>query len=623
MLDLRRQFASRAGLGEDQSLRDARLLANVLASAMFITLLTAAVVWLHARSAAVFFVFGVALLMQIPPWLLLRRGRLMLAAGLLNGLMWLFFATLSMVQGGLASEQVMGHLLVIILAVLLQGVRVGFVFTGLSVLWQGFLAFGLPELKNVYQFIPESFWPRWASVSVFFLMGYILLALTYRNLREALEESRSLEERYRSLFEQSNDAILIRSLDLPFRTLANQRAAQLLGYDLDDLMQISLTNLAVPEEREEDARVLERLLQGEDVPAYERRLLRSDGQQIVAEINASLVRDAAGKPQYLQSIIRDYTRRRESHLRLKATEQRFQALFESTNDGVFLFGLDMINLAVNPQGAAMMGRTPDEIVGRPVMDFTAPEERNQPENVRDALLSGKRLPMYERTMLHKDGSRIIVEISAAMVVDDEGRPLYIQSIARDITWRKKLEEQLTHSLQETEALARTDSLTGLMNRRAVEEYSASQVQRALRENTPLSVVMLDMDDLKEINDTYGHQSGDEALKHFAGLLNHSKRGYDCAGRWAGDEFVLVLPGTRLEDAERMAERLQEMLHQQPLKLDGHAVTLGASIGAADLPLKSGLNYTLDDLVRWADTALYAAKQQGKGQVRLHHHSANP
>ncbi|TAK12574.1 MAG: GGDEF domain-containing protein, partial [Anaerolineae bacterium] len=454
------------------------------------------------------------------------------------------------------------------------------------------------------------------------IMGYILLALTYRNLREALEESRSLEGRYRSLFEQSNDAILIRSLDLPFRTLANVRAAQLLGYDLDDLMQLSLTDLAVPEEREEDARVLERLLAGEAVPAYERRLLRSDGQQIVAEINATLTRDEAGRPQYLQSIIRDITHRRETHMRLVATEQRFHALFESTNDGVFLFGLDMINLAVNSRGAAMMGRTPDEIVGRPVMDFVVPEERQQAVNVRDVLLSGNPLPIYERTMLHKDGSHVIVEISAAMVVDDEGRPLYIQSIARDITWRKKMEEQLTYSLKETEQLARTDSLTGLMNRRAVEEFSFSQIQRALRENTPLSVVMLDMDDLKEINDTHGHQAGDKALKHFASLLNHSKRGYDCAGRWAGDEFVLVLPGTRLADAERMSERLQEMMRQQPLAFEGRSVTLGASIGAAELPLKSGLNYSLDDLVRWADTALYAAKQQGKGLVRLHRHASD-
>lgn len=616
MFELRREFAELLGLSERIANRDARLLARVLASAMLLTVFTGALAWVVSGEPSALYVFSLALLMQLPPWLLLRRGRVKPAAALLCALMWLFFATFSLVQGGLESEQIFGHLLVMILAVLLIGARAGLLFTLLSIGWQVFLGFGLTHLNSIYLLIPREYWPRWASTSVFLLMGYILLVLTYRNLQAALAESRQLEERYRSLFEQSNDAIFIRGLELPFRTYANPRAASLLGYSLEELAERSLADLAAPEEQADDSAMLERLLAGEDLPPYERRLRCSTGGILLTEIRASLVRDGNGRPMYLQSIVRDITDRKRTETRLREIERRYQALFESTNDGVFLLELDLSIAGINLQGASMLGYAPDEMLGRPVAEYVAPEERHQPANVRDVLLGGQVMPIYERTFIRGDGSRLTAEVSTGLVYDDQGRPLYIQSIVRDITWRKKLEDQLTNSLVETEVLARTDSLTGLMNRRAVEEYAEAQINRAYRESTALSVVMLDMDQLKEINDTYGHQSGDEALKLFAELLMSRKRAYDCAGRWAGDEFVLVLPGAHLDEAQAMADRLAETMRSRPLQIGDKPIHLQASVGVATLPLK-GKPVRLDDLVRWADAALYRAKQAGRGQVRVH------
>lgn len=596
---------------------DTRLLANVLAGAILLTIFSGAGMWLASRHIGVLIIYGVAILAQLPAWLLMRRGRVRAGAWLLATLLWLHFTALSTVQGGQGSEQSLGHLLVIILAVVLLGARAGLFFLVLSIGWQLVLAYGLSEWFGLYLLVPQEVWPLWASISVFFVMSYMLLALATHNLRRALDDSRQLEERYRSLFEQSNDAIFIQSLELPFRTSANHRAAQMLGYSVMELSVLSLNDLAPLTDRAEDAALLERLLAGERIPPYERRLSCKAGDEILVEINASLIHDRAGRPMFLQSIVRDISERKQIETELREIQQRYQSLFESTNDAVYLMDLNLIQVATNPQGAEMLGYRMEEIIGRNALDFVVPDEAAPATNVRAALLAGRKVPIYERTMLRKDGSKITAEVSAGLVYGPDGQPLYIQTVLRDITWRKKLEEQLTQSLVETELLARTDALTGLKNRRAVEEYAAAQLQRALREDTPISLVMLDMDQLKKINDTHGHQAGDLALKHFADLLRRAIRPYDVAGRWAGDEFILVLPGARQVAACAMAARLQRTLREQPVQLEGVVMPLQASIGVAAVPPGESRKITLDDLVRWADEALYAAKQNGRGEVRVY------
>lgn len=620
MFDWQYSFEEEQPVGGGEQARSVRLLSGLLAGTILVTIFTGVGFWLSSGETGVLAIFTIALLAQLPAWLLLRRGRLRPAALVLSSLLWLFFATLSMVQGGIESEQSFGLLVVIILAVLMLGARAGLVFTLLSIGWQFFLNLRLPHLNAMYLLVPEEVWPRTVSISIFFLMGYLLIMLAHRNLRLALQEARDLQERYRSLFEQSNDAVFIRGLELPFRTRANQRAAEMLGYSLDELSELALTDLVAAKDRPLDAAALERLLAGEPLPPYELRLVRKSGDEIEAEINSTLIHDRSGQAVFLQSIVRDITARKGIETRLREIEQRYQALFESTNDAVYLMDLDLVHVAVNPQGAAVLGYRPEEMLGRSALDFIAPEEASNPANIRAALLAGKPVPIYERTMLRKDGSRITAEISAGLVYGKEGQPLYIQSVIRDITWRKKLEDRLTHSLMETEELARTDSLTGLKNRRAVEEYAVTELQRAVREGTALSVMMLDMDHLKSINDTHGHQAGDSALQHFAGLLTSGIRAYDCAGRWAGDEFVLVLPGARVNDAEALAERIRQALATQPVMVAGQPLTLQASIGVAALP-EVAASVTLDDLMRWADEALYLAKENGKGGVRLYLPSA--
>jgi diguanylate cyclase (GGDEF)-like protein len=177
----------------------------------------------------------------------------------------------------------------------------------------------------------------------------------------------------------------------------------------------------------------------------------------------------------------------------------------------------------------------------------------------------------------------------------------------------KLEENLTASRQQMEYLALHDGLTGLLNRRALHEHAEAELSRAARSATPFSLILLDVDHFKSINDQYGHAAGDAALRLVANTLTQQVRAYDAVGRWGGEEFLILLPNTALAEARAAAERIREAIEAARLPLvEGGGVRLTASLGVAML----ADHQSLHELTQQADAALYRAKQAGRNQVRL-------
>ncbi|MBA2361123.1 MAG: diguanylate cyclase [Actinobacteria bacterium] len=161
--------------------------------------------------------------------------------------------------------------------------------------------------------------------------------------------------------------------------------------------------------------------------------------------------------------------------------------------------------------------------------------------------------------------------------------------------------------------ALVDSLTGLANRRLCTAALEKELARAQRFGEPLTFVLADIDDFKRINDRWGHPTGDEVLKAFAQCLSGNIREIDLAGRWGGEEFALLLPGTDLEGGRLLAERIRSALEMHGLPApDGEPVSVTASFGVASFPDVTGE----DELVAAADAALYAAKRDGKNAVAL-------
>jgi len=171
-----------------------------------------------------------------------------------------------------------------------------------------------------------------------------------------------------------------------------------------------------------------------------------------------------------------------------------------------------------------------------------------------------------------------------------------------------------HALeQETRFLATYDALTGLLSRRAFYENAERQLKMAVRNQEPISVLVADLDGFKAVNDTHGHNAGDQVLKQVGEIVVKNSRESDLAGRVGGDEFVFCLPGASEEEAKEFGERLLKAVTDADFSHNGTPVELGISIGMHVQNAESGA--LLSDLIHEADMALYEAKSQGKGRLR--------
>jgi diguanylate cyclase (GGDEF)-like protein len=173
--------------------------------------------------------------------------------------------------------------------------------------------------------------------------------------------------------------------------------------------------------------------------------------------------------------------------------------------------------------------------------------------------------------------------------------------------------ELLRTREQLNELATRDGLTGLFNRRTVLDRLNTELERSRRLKEPLAIVMADLDHFKQVNDTYGHQAGDAVLKEVSARILAGIRPYDFAGRYGGEEFIVVLPGVSGPLAMQCANRLREAICRSPVRVsDGTGLTITCSFGLMSLS-NSGVP-TSEDLIRQADAALYVAKRQGRNRV---------
>jgi two-component system cell cycle response regulator len=176
----------------------------------------------------------------------------------------------------------------------------------------------------------------------------------------------------------------------------------------------------------------------------------------------------------------------------------------------------------------------------------------------------------------------------------------------------KLEEQLIKARQQMENLAMQDGLTGLLNRRAIEEHTRTELTLAKRKEQPLSVILLDVDFFKAINDQYGHPVGDQVLRQLSDVLSQNLRQHDRIGRWGGEEFIVILPDTEISKATAVAERMRIAIAETQFAAGNSThqnvqISLGVTCAQETYP-------SLEELVETADLALYKAKQTGRNRV---------
>lgn len=297
-------------------------------------------------------------------------------------------------------------------------------------------------------------------------------------------------------------------------------------------------------------------------------------------------------------------REREAEAAAK-TERRIGALVRHSSDVTTLVDDSGTILFVSPSVERILGYAADDLVGSNALELVHPDDRPGVEAVLRNAMRGSSAAAVECKLRRSDGRWLVAETNLnSLLHDPEVRGVVLNT--RDISERKALENELAHQ-------ALHDSLTDLANRGLFQDRIDHSLARSARHDTPLAVLLIDLDDFKKINDSKGHAAGDALLVQVAQRLKANLRGPDTAARVAGDEFALLVEDMRVpDDVTVVANRILESM-KKPFDIEGREITVSCSIGIA---VANPREETADELLRNADVAMHSAKQAGKATFAI-------
>jgi len=348
-------------------------------------------------------------------------------------------------------------------------------------------------------------------------------------------------------------------------------------------------------------------------------------------VQSSLLSDWEDQEAYLSHFL-DITSVKGVVEALHESESKFRFIAENSEEVIWHTDKELRFTYISPSDQKIRGYTSEELLGQSFLkQLTSEGEANVSKATEIRMEDEGRgvktgAASYELQQVCKDGRLLWTEVNINPYRDTAGNLIGYHGVTRDITDGRQVEEQLKNekarfekiveelrkAREDLEYLANYDSLTGLMNRRCFQETTEKEIKRAMRYNHPLTMVMMDFDNFKMINDTYGHPVGDEVLVQIAKLLQDALRQHDIAARMSGDEFVLLLPETEQAGALLFADRVRDLIVQQVFEIsNGAEISLTCSLGVAEFDPEDGSFITL---YRIADEALYKAKSMGKNRV---------
>lgn len=406
-------------------------------------------------------------------------------------------------------------------------------------------------------------------------------------------------------------------------------AEALYGFGAYEVLGRVPTMFVPPELDLERHERLREVLAGRPVPPYETERMRKDGTRIDVEVDLAALRDPAGAIVGASATVRAIsasepgddldvteatgrasTRRERSQRRLAEAQERFRIAFVHAPNGIALLstapGSEGCFLDANPAVGRQLGYDAEDLIGRCLLDFVHPEGRAGETETLAALLQATEADTRaERRFLRGDGRDVWLQIGASVVRDRRGRPLYAVAHLQDVTDARRHEAALRH-------LADHDGLTGLVNRRCFGARLEAALADAHRDDRPAAVLVVDLDNFKGVNDTYGHAVGDELLRRVAGALRSRVRATDVVARLGGDEFGILLPDVTAQRARAIARELLAAVEQEAaVPIGTGRVRVTASIGVSTLDAST--RATGEALLSDADTAMYEAKGSGRNR----------
>ncbi|MDE0853880.1 MAG: EAL domain-containing protein [Nevskia sp.] len=458
-----------------------------------------------------------------------------------------------------------------------------------------------------------------------YLVAYLLRRLYLPGAGEADDAggAEARDERFRAIVEAAPNAILVVD-QRGLICVVNSQVERLFGFSRSELIGQPVEMLVPPRFREEHARQRAAFAASPQVRAMGevRDLygLRKDGNEVPIEIGLSPMHTVEGR--FLLASVVDITRRKEADLVMRSAEANAlrESILRSLPASVLATDPEGIIVAANPAAERLLGYSRDELVGRPAIEIHDQDEiRNRSIELSKYLgievapgfqvlvASGSRDTADERDWAYcrKDGTRLPVHIAITTLRDASGKVIGFLMVASDISARKRAEASIRY-------MADHDALTGLPNRNLLADRLAMAVRSARRSKLQLAVLLLDLDQFKQVNDSLGHQIGDELLLAVAKRLESCVREVDTVARLGGDEFVIVVTDVRNpDDLEPLIGQIASAV-SRPLRVDRHELHVTPSIGGCLFP-RDGQDVAT--LLKKADSAMYQAKASGRGTFK--------
>ena len=293
---------------------------------------------------------------------------------------------------------------------------------------------------------------------------------------------------------------------------------------------------------------------------------------------------------------------------VKESEERFRQVAENSADIIWIWSPDRRIQYVSPAYTKYTGRDPAELYDSPrkALEIIRKDDRLTYGKALEEIMNGATRKM-DLHVCHTDGSVYFLEGWGTPIKDDNGEIIRCIGIWRDVTERVQLVKDL-------DIMATTDHLTRAYNRRFFFDVAEKEVKRSVRKQSPLSLLLFDVDKFKAVNDTYGHHHGDEVLIGISSVCSEMLRGEDVFARFGGEEFAVLLPETGIDEATVIADRLRKLVSEHTVSDKGKTISVTISIGVASW--LSGKSLDINTLLNQADQAMYHSKASGRNQVTV-------
>ena len=370
-----------------------------------------------------------------------------------------------------------------------------------------------------------------------------------------------------------------------------------------------------PDDRERVSALVEKAIETHQPFSFEARIMRQDRGICRVRSDGRVKLKDNGEPTWLFGIFRDIT----DEWREQMHRQRLERCVEQTTEVMVMTDTDGRIEWANPAFSRVSDYPSSEYLGqKPGNLLQGPDTDSDTIAFMQQKLAAAEPFTTEVLNYARDGRSYWLRLSCHPDYDENGEHIGFSSIQSDVTEEKNTLKQIEREVERRKALeaeyrhlATHDSLSGLPNRRHFSEHAETELRRCLRYASPASLLMVDFDQFKAINDELGHEAGDRVIEAFGLLCGRTLREHDLAARLGGEEFVILLPETAVEGARTIAERLRGALERLPISTSAGTIHVTASIGLAQA---NPYEESLKSVIQRADDAMYEAKQAGRNRI---------